>query len=393
MLAIQAVRAGGPEVLEAIDLPVPEPGPGEIRIRHEAVGLNFIDTYHRSGLYPVSFPAVIGSEGAGVVDAVGEGVTRFRIGDRAGHAPGPLGAYAEMQIVPEGRAVRLPDGVDSRTAAAVLLKGMTAEFLLRRCYRLEAGQACLVWAAAGGVGSILSQWAKAIGAVVIGCVGSADKAALARMNGCDHVLLYKDEDVAARVREITGEGVHVVYDGVGKASFEASLGSLRRRGTLISYGNASGAVPAVEPLRLARGGSLYLTRPTLFDYVAATEELDASAEALWEVVESGKVRVDIGAEYPLADARKAHEALEVGEDDRLDAADSLTLSPCGRGSGEAGGEGSLGLSVDDARSHPPRGLSTPHPALRATFSRKGRRLDQFRAIARWKAGRAWMRSR
>src|SRR5688572_19733216 len=160
MLAIQAVRAGGPEVLEAVDLPVPEPGPGEIRVRHEAIGLNFIDTYHRSGLYPVSFPAVIGSEGAGVVEAIGEGVTRFKVGDRAGHAPGPLGAYAEMQVVPEGRAVRLPDGIDSRTAAAVLLKGMTAEFLLRRCYRLEAGQACLVWAAAGGVGSILSQWAK-----------------------------------------------------------------------------------------------------------------------------------------------------------------------------------------------------------------------------------------
>ncbi len=314
MLAIQAVRAGGPEVLEAVELPVPEPGPGEIRIRHEAVGLNFIDTYHRSGLYPVSFPAVIGSEGAGVVEAVGEGVARFRVGDRAGHAPGPMGAYAEAQLVPEGRAVRLPDDIDSRAAAAVLLKGMTAEFLLRRCYPLKPGEACLVWAAAGGVGSILSQWAKAIGATVIGCVGSPDKARQARENGCDHVLLYKDEDVAARARELTGgEGVHVVYDGVGKASFDASLASLRRRGMLVSYGNASGPAPAVEPLRLSRGGSLYLTRPTLFDYVATTEELDASAAALFEAVRAGKVRVEVGAEFPLADARKAHEVLEAGK--------------------------------------------------------------------------------
>ena len=314
MLAIQATRAGGPEVLEAVELPVPEPGPGEIRVRHQAVGLNFIDTYHRSGLYPVSFPAVIGSEGAGVVDAVGEGVTRFAVGDRVGHAPGPLGAYAELQVVPEGRAVRLPDSIDSRTAAAGLLKGMTAEFLLRRCYPLKPGEACLVWAAAGGVGSILSQWAHAIGAVVIGCVGSQDKAELARINGCDHVLLYKDEDVAARVREITGgEGVRVAYDGVGKASFEASLASLGRRGVLVSYGNASGPVPAVEPLRLSRGGSLYLTRPTLFDYVATTQELDASAEALWGAIGSGAVRVEIGAEFPLAEARRAHETLQAGE--------------------------------------------------------------------------------
>ena len=314
MLAIQATRAGGPEVLEAVELPVPEPGPGEIRVRHEAVGLNFIDTYHRSGLYPVSFPAVIGSEGAGVVEAVGEGVARFQVGERVGHAPGPMGAYAEMQILPEGRAVRLPHGIDSRTAAAVLLKGMTAEFLLRRCYPLQAGETCLVWAAAGGVGSLLAQWARAIGAVVIGCVGSEDKAEIARANGCDHVLLYRNEDVAGRVREITaGEGVRVAYDGVGAASFEASLASLGRRGMLVSYGNASGPVPAVEPLRLSRGGSLFLTRPTLFDYVATTAELDASAEALWEVVRSGEVRVEIGAEFALRDARKAHETLEAGK--------------------------------------------------------------------------------
>jgi NADPH2:quinone reductase len=313
MLAIRAARAGGAEVLEAVEVPAPVAGPGEILVRNEAVGLNFIDTYHRSGLYPVDFPAVLGVEGAGVVEAVGEGVTRFRPGDRAAYAGG-MGAYAEYRVLPEGRAVPLPEGVDSRAAAAVMLKGMTAEFLLHRCYPLKAGEACLVWAASGGVGSILTQWAKAIGAVVIGCVGSQEKAEIARAQGCEHVLLYKSEDVAARVREITGgAGVRVSYDGVGKASFEASLASLGRRGMLVSFGNASGPAPAVEPLRLSRGGSLFLTRPTLFDYIATTEELDASAAAVFEAVGSGKVKVEVGAEYALKDARKAHEAIEAGE--------------------------------------------------------------------------------
>jgi NADPH:quinone reductase len=313
MLAIQAAKAGGPEVLEAADLPVPSPGPGEILLRHEAIGLNFIDTYHRSGLYPVDFPAVLGAEGAGVVEAVGDGVTRFRPGDRAAYA-GPMGAYAEARVLPEGRAVRLPEGIDARVAAAAMLKGVTTEFLVRRCYPLKPGETCLVWAASGGVGSILSQWAKAIGAVVIGCVGSRDKAEIARGHGCDHVLLYKSEDVADRVREITdGAGVRVAYDGVGKASFESSLASLGRRGTLVCFGNASGPVPPVDPLRLARGGSLYLTRPTMFDYVATTEELDDSAAALFEMIISGKVKIEIGREFPLRDARKAHEALEASE--------------------------------------------------------------------------------
>jgi len=314
MLAIQATRTGGPEVLEAIDVAVPAPGPGQIRIRHEAVGLNFIDTYHRSGLYPVKMPAVLGQEGAGVVDAIGEGVTRFHVGDRAAYGTGPMGAYAEAHVVAENRAVRLPDGVSTRVAAAAMLKGMTAEFLLRRCYPLRAGEAVLIHAAAGGVGGILTQWAKAIGAVVIGAVGSPDKAAVALGQGCDHVIQYRDQDIAARVRDVTGgQGVRVVYDGVGAATFEASLASLGRRGMLVSFGNASGPAPAVEPGRLSRAGSLFLTRPTLFDYVANDAELDESAAALFAVMASGAVKIEIGQTFALADARRAHEALEARE--------------------------------------------------------------------------------
>ena len=311
MLAIQAVRAGGPEVLEAVDLPVPTAGPGEILIRQEAIGLNFIDTYQRTGLYPVKMPAVLGLEGAGVVEAVGQGVTRFAAGDRAAFGNGPMGAYAQFHVVPAGRAVKIPTGVSSRDAAAAMLKGMTAEFLLRRCYTVKKGDAILVHAAAGGVGTILTQWAKALGAQVIATVGSADKAALATAAGADEVILYREEDVAARVRAITsGAGVRVAYDGVGAATLEASLSSLGRRGMLVSYGNASGPAPAVEPLRLSRGGSLYLTRPTLFDYVATTEDLDQSAGALFEVIASGAVKIAIGQAFPLSQARQAHEALE-----------------------------------------------------------------------------------
>ena len=311
MLAIQATRAGGPEVLEAVDLPIPTPGPGEILIRQEAVGLNFIDTYQRTGLYPVPFPAVLGLEGAGVVEAVGEGVTRFVPGDRAAYGNGPLGGYAEYHVVPAGRAVKVPAGINSRTAAAAMLKGMTAEFLLRRCYTVKQGETILIHAAAGGVGAILTQWAKALGATVIGTAGSPEKAALAREHGADETILYRDEDVAARVRTLTGgQGVRVVYDGVGAATFEGSLASLGRRGMLVSYGNASGPAPAVEPLRLSRGGSLFLTRPTLFDYVVTTEELDQSAGALFEVINSGAVKIGIGQTFPLRQARQAHEALE-----------------------------------------------------------------------------------
>jgi NADPH2:quinone reductase len=311
MLAIQATRAGGPEVLEAVDRPIPTPGPGEILIRQEAIGLNFIDTYQRTGLYPVPFPTVLGLEGAGAVEAVGEGVTRFAVGDRAAYGNGPLGAYAEYHVVPAGRAVKVPSAIDSRTAAAAMLKGMTAEFLLRRCYPVKKGEAVLIHAAAGGVGTILTQWAKALGATVIATAGSPEKAALARGFGADETILYREEDVAARVRTITGgAGVRVVYDGVGAATFEGSLASLGRRGMLVSYGNASGPAPAVEPLRLSRGGSLFLTRPTLFDYVVTTEELDESAGALFEVINSGAVKIGIGQTFPLSQTRQAHEALE-----------------------------------------------------------------------------------
>jgi NADPH2:quinone reductase len=311
MLAIQAERAGGPEVLAAVDLPVPTPGPGQVLVLHKAIGLNFIDTYHRSGLYPLKMPAVLGQEGAGVVEAVGEGVTRFAAGDRVAYGAGPMGAYAEAHVVPEGRLVRLPESVSFESAAAAMLKGMTTEFLIRRCYPVKAGDTILVHAAAGGVGGLMTQWAKHLGARVIGTVGSQDKAALVRDQGCDEVILYRTEDVAARVKAITGgKGVPVVYDGVGAATFEGSLASLARRGVLVSYGNASGPAPAVEPVRLMRGGSLWLTRPTLFDYVATTEELDASAAALFEVIASGAVKVPIGQTFSLKDARLAHEALE-----------------------------------------------------------------------------------
>jgi len=310
MLAVQAQAAGGPEVLEVVDLPTPEPGPGQILIRHEAVGLNFIDTYQRSGLYPVKFPAVLGTEGAGVVEAVGEGVTRFGVGDRAAYA-GQGGGYAEYQRVPEGRAVRVPKGVSSDIAAAALLKGMTTEFLLRRCYPVKAGQTILVRAAAGGVGVILVQWAKAIGATVIGTVGSEQKAMIAKDFGCDHTILYREEDVALRVRELTGgAGVPVAYDSVGKDTFEGTLASLAKRGLFVSFGNASGPVPPFAPLRLSQAGSLFFTRPTLFDYAATTEELDASAGALFDLIGAGKIKIEIGQRFALKDARAAHEALE-----------------------------------------------------------------------------------
>ena len=309
MLAIQAAGAGGPEVLEAVDLPVPSPGPGQILVRHQAVGLNFIDTYHRSGLYPMTMPAVLGLEAAGVVEALGDGVTRFKIGDRVAYN-GTIGAYSQAAVVPADRAVKVPDDVSLETAAAVLLKGMTAEFLVRRCHKVEPGQTVLVHAAAGGVGSILVQWAKALGATVIATVGSEAKVALARGHGADHVILYGEEDVAARVLEITGgQGVAIVYDGVGKDTFEASLKSLGRRGVLATFGNASGPVAPFTPLALS-GKSLFVTRPRLFDYIVTTEELDESAAALFAVLASGVVKIEVGQTFPLAEARAAHEALE-----------------------------------------------------------------------------------
>ncbi|MBU2137068.1 MAG: quinone oxidoreductase [Alphaproteobacteria bacterium] len=311
MRAVRISRTGGPEVLETVEVEPPRPGPGEILVRNQAIGLNFIDTYHRTGLYPVKLPSGLGMEGAGEVVEIGDGVDRFAVGDLAAYASGPIGAYAEFHVVKAGRAVKPPAGITADIAAAALLKGMTAEFLLQRCFPVQPGQTLLVHAAAGGVGSILVQWAKALGAVVIATVGSEDKAARARALGADHTILYRDQDVAEEVRRITGgAGVPVIYDSVGAATFEASLKSLARRGMMVSYGNASGPAPAILPARLSQLGSVFLTRPTLFDYVATTEELDASAAALFEVIGKGKVRIDIGQTFPLAEARAAHEAME-----------------------------------------------------------------------------------
>lgn len=309
MKAIRFDRTGGPEVLTLVEAEPRPPGPGEILVRHEAIGLNFIDVYQRIGLYPTPLPAIPGREAAGVVEAVGEGVTRFRVGDRAAYA-GELGAYVEANTVRATRAVKLPDGISSQVAAAAMLKGMTAE-LLTRIWPLAVGDAVLVQAAAGGVGSILCQWLAHRGVRVIGTVGSEEKAAFARAHGCEETILYAHEDVAARARAFAGgKGVKVAYDSVGKSTVDASLASLAARGLLVLFGNASGPAPPIDALRLMRGGSLFLTRPTLFDYIATTEELDAAAEALFAVIKSGAVSIEIGQKFPLAEARAAHEALE-----------------------------------------------------------------------------------
>jgi NADPH2:quinone reductase len=310
MRAIRLSKTGGPEVLELVEVETPQPRPGQILVRHQAVGINFIDTYQRSGLYPIKLPSGLGSEAAGVVEAVGEGVTRFKVGDLVAYAGTP-GAYADANVVAADRAVKVPAGIDGRTAAAALLKGMTVEFLIRRLHRVEAGETILVHAAAGGVGQIMVQWAKALGAVVIATVGSEPKAARARELGADHIILYRDQDVAAEVRRITeGKGVPVAYDAVGKDTFEGTLKSLARRGLFVSFGNASGPAPPVEGRQLMLNGSLFFTRPTMGDYQTTTDELDASAAAVFEMIGSGKVKIEIGQTFPLAEARKAHEALE-----------------------------------------------------------------------------------
>ncbi len=309
MRAVRIAAHGGPEVLEFVDLPEPQAGPGEVKVRHRAVGLNFIDTYQRSGLYPVKLPAVLGMEAAGEVEAVGEGVDRLQVGDRVVYQGQP-GAYAEANVVKADRAVKLPEGVSCDDAAAIFLKGLTAEFLTR-IRDLRPGDWVLVHAAAGGVGSILAPWLAELGVRVIGAVGSADKAARAKANGCAEALVYGDGDVSARVRELTdGRGVEVVYDSVGKDTMDASLKSLARRGLLVSFGNASGPPRAIEPLELSRGGSLFLTRPTLFDYVATAAELEAASAALFAALERGAFKVDIGQTFPLDQTRAAHEALE-----------------------------------------------------------------------------------
>ena len=311
MRAIRLSATGGPEVLDLVDLPDPKPGPGQILVRQSAIGVNYIDTYHRSGLYPLRLPSGLGMEGAGEVVAAGEGVERFAPGDRIAFASGPIGAYADLHLVDAARAVGIPEGVEERTAAAALLKGMTAEFLLLRCRPVQAGEPVLIHAAAGGVGQIMVQWARALGAEVIATAGSPAKADRARALGAHHVILYGEQDVAAEVRRITGgTGVPVAYDSVGASTFEGTLGSLARRGTFVSFGNASGAPPAVEPGRLMRMGSLFFTRPTLGDYVATTAELDASAAAVFGRIAAGEISIEIGQTFPLSQARAAHEALE-----------------------------------------------------------------------------------
>ena len=310
--AIQFSEYGGPEVLKWEDVAIGDPGPGEARVRHTAIGLNYIDTYQRSGLYPLpGFPSGLGLEGAGIVEAVGEGVTDIKVGARVAYAGGPAGSYSEARVMPVARLVTIPDAIDDQTAAAMMLKGMTAQYLLRQTFVVKAGDTILTHAAAGGVGLILCQWAKHLGATVIGTVGSDEKAELAKANGCDHPIVYTRENFAERVRDITdGQGVPVVYDSVGAATWEGSLDCLRPRGLMVSFGNASGKVEPVEPVTLSAKGSLYLTRPTLFHYTETRAELLATAGDLFDVVGPGHVKIHVNQTYDLADAAQAHRDLE-----------------------------------------------------------------------------------
>lgn len=309
--AIRIAAAGGPEVLSWEDVEVGEPGEGQARVRHTAVGVNFIDVYHRSGLYPIPFPGGVGSEAAGVVEAVGPGVTVVKPGDRVAYAGGPPGSYAEARLMPAHLLVRVPDGVTDETAAAVMLKGMTTQYLIRRIYPVKPGDTVVFHAAAGGVGLFACQWLKALGATVIGVVGSDAKAEIARAHGCAHVVVSSREDIAGRVREITGgAGVPVVYDSVGKDTFLASLDCLRPLGLMVSFGNASGKVPPFDIGILAQKGSLYLNRPTLATFTATRPDLEATAGEVFDVLRAGKVRVEIRHRYPLADAAQVHRDLE-----------------------------------------------------------------------------------
>jgi NADPH2:quinone reductase len=290
---------------------VPAPASGEATVRHHAIGLNFIDTYHRTGLYPLPLPSGLGLEGAGIVEAIGAGVTEVKVGDRVAYAGGPPGAYAELRNIPAHRLLRLPEAIPFETGAAMMLQGLTSAYLLRRTYRVQPGDAVLIHAAAGGVGLIACQWARALGATVIGTVGSPAKAELAMAHGCHHVINYSTENFTQRVREITGgEGVAVVYDGVGKDVFMGSLDSLRTLGMLVTYGNASGPVPPFDPLLLSQKGSLFVTRPTLMHYTAKRADLEALGAELFDMVGSGKVRIEVNQRYALKDAAQAHRDLE-----------------------------------------------------------------------------------
>jgi len=309
--AIRIHKTGGPEAMQLDDVQVGDPGPGEVRIRHTAIGVNFIDTYHRSGLYKLPLPATIGSEGAGVVEAIGPGVTDIKPGDRVAYGGGPIGSYSEVRLIAADRLVPLPPGIPERTAAAIMLKGLTVQYLFRQTHVLKSGDTSLFHAAAGGVGTIACQWARALGVTMIGTVGSDEKAALAKAHGCTHTIVYTRENFVERVKALTGgKGVPVVYDGVGKDTFPASLDCLSPRGLFISYGNASGSVPPFDILLLSQKGSLYVTRPTLVTYTASRANLLAMARELFEMVQSGKIVVDTKTTYPLADAAQAHRDLE-----------------------------------------------------------------------------------
>lgn len=309
--AIRFHKTGGPEVLVYEDVDVGAPGPGQARVKNNAIGLNFIDTYHRSGLYPLPMPSGLGLEAAGVVEAVGDGVDYLKPGDRVAYAGGPPGAYSEVRLIPADRLVKIPDGITDEQAAAMMLKGMTVQYLIRRTYRVQAGQTVLFHAAAGGVGLIAGQWLKALGCTTIGTVGSDEKAELARANGYDHTIVYTRENFAERVKEITGGAkVPVVYDSVGKDTFMGSLDCLQPLGMLVVFGNGSGPVSAFDLGLLAQKGSLYVTRPTLVSYTSKREDLVATANDLFDVVKSGKVKIGINQTYDLKDAAQAHRDLE-----------------------------------------------------------------------------------
>ncbi|GAC1631306.1 MAG: quinone oxidoreductase [Nevskia sp.] len=323
-LAIRIAGTGGPEVLELVDLPPAAPGAGEVRLRHTAIGLNFIDTYFRSGLYAMPLPGGLGQEAAGVITALGPGVEGFALGDRVAYGTGPLGAYAEERVMPAAHLVKMPAAVGDEAAAALMLKGMTAWYLLHLTHAVQRGETLLVHAAAGGVGSVLVPWAKHLGATVIATAGSADKLALAQAAGADHRINYREQDFVAEVKRITGgRGVDVVYDSVGKDTFMGSLDCLKRRGLLVSYGNASGKAPAFEPVLLSQKGSLYVTRPTLAHYTATREELEAAANALFGVLASGVVKAKIDQRYALREVAQAHRDLE-SPDHRHDGAPALS---------------------------------------------------------------------
>jgi NADPH2:quinone reductase len=310
--AIVVSKLGGPEVLEWKDVDPGAPGAGEALVRHTHAGLNYIDVYHRTGLYPMELPFTPGVEGAGVVETVGQGVTDLKPGDRVAYTGnGPEGSYCELRVLPRARLYKLPQTIANDTAAAIMLKGTTVEYLVRRTFPVKAGDWVLLHAAAGGVGLLATQWLHALGAHVIGTVGSEEKAELAKANGCEHVILYRTEDVPKRVREITGgRGVDVAYDSVGAATFFGSMDSLRPRGMMVTFGNASGPVEPMIPLELAKRGSLFLTRPRVMDYYATKADADEGIAALFDVVGSGKVKPHIGGRYPLANAADAHRDLE-----------------------------------------------------------------------------------